>query len=214
MFRSPLAAAGLIVAASAFAAPAEAGFVTLTGEYVLSETTDESLCDPETELCRLESFSLSDPDVYAVVTFTVSDETLALGSGGFVPPGSALTAFEFVLQGGGPSDGTYTLADLDSFILDVGGPLELSADLIGQANFLDFNFFTSLGVTGVAPNTLSVGGSGGEPMPRSTTLIEPYDLTLSSLTVADAAVPLPAAGLLLAPALLGLVGLRRRRRGA
>ena len=211
MFRSPLAAAALLVAASAFAAPAEAGFVTLTGEYALSETTDESLCDPETELCRLEPLSLSDPDVLAIVTFTVSDETLALGTRGFVSPGSALTAFEFVLQGGGPSDGTYTLADLDSFIVTVEGPLDLSADLIGQANFLDFNFFTGLGVTGASPNTLSVGGSGDGPTPLSGGLLEPYQLTLSSLTVADAAVPLPAAGLLLAPALLGLLGLRRRR---
>jgi MYXO-CTERM domain-containing protein len=215
MLRVLTAAAFLAAAAPGLAL---AGTVSFSGEYVLA---DELLFDPCLEEridCRSQGFADASAPVVATVAFTVTEEIVA-GGGSVIPfdattpPG--LLAFEFVLQGGGPSDGTYTLGDVTGLVFTTEGPLDLSQDLIGQLAFLDFNFFTDGPVTGVAPNRVGVGGGGALIVQGfSAGLLEPYEIELSSLRATSSPVPVPAAGLMLAPAALALVALRRRRRSA
>jgi hypothetical protein len=113
-------------------------------------------------------------------------------------------SFSLTISGAGSGNGTFNLAAQSSnlYVWHLLGPVNLDAQLVGQANFVDFNFCVSsscVGPTvplGVAVQTIEVLG-GDELL-----------LTSMAPTPLPAALPLFATGL----GALGLLGWRRRRK--
>ncbi|MEM6638910.1 MAG: hypothetical protein AAF610_03325 [Pseudomonadota bacterium] len=116
--------------------------------------------------------------------------------------------FELTITGSANMDGDYTLADLGpsngSWVWQLAGPLDLTQNLVGQANFTDFNWLCEINGGGPC--------AAGTPQGLGPLLIGDglgEDLALISMT----AVPLPGAVWLLGSALLG-VAVRARTTGA
>lgn len=138
-------------------------------------------------------------------------------SGNF--PGSGITAFSITVENGLGSS-TFGLSDFDAFIFFSSGPLDGTIDLVGQANFQDFNFFGPE-LSGVEPFVFSEGGfrprfaalSIGNPERPEGPEGDLYTLT-SFAPATVAAVPLPAGGVLLITGLLGLAAARRKKKSA
>lgn len=144
----------------------------------------------------------------ATGSITIDDASGALSSPGFTDyygaiAGSAFSDFTITITDAASGNGTFTQAGGDFFevAFTTFGVLDLSQDLVGQANFYDFNVFTSIGAG--APK-----GTGLFKLSTSEGLGD--QLVLTSMTVrAAAVVPLPSAawaGL----GLLGIMGVKRR----
>lgn len=124
----------------------------------------------------------------------------------FDHPNSPYVDFTVTIVGAQLHNGTYSMAndDFDQGFWESTGPLDLSADLIGQANFDGFNYWSTdyFNIPSNAQqNILSTA-------PRSSANDQ---LVMTSMMAQVSVVPLPPAawtGL----GLLGVMGVRRRMR--
>jgi hypothetical protein len=116
-----------------------------------------------------------------------------------------VTAFSITVADATSGNGTFGLPHVTNWIWRVSAPLNLTAELVGQSGFEDFNWcgFDFTGCTapapgGVAPFTLRANAETGDvlrlvSMRQATTVPEPATLALISL------------------GLLGIAGRRRRK---
>jgi hypothetical protein len=120
-----------------------------------------------------------------------------------------VAAFAITIAGASSGNGTFGLAQVTNWIWDVSAPLDLGAELVGQAGFGDFNWCVDLfdGCTAPAP-----GGIG--PFSIQTNAETGDLLQLASMKPATATpTPVPEPGSLALFAVgLGLAGLRLMRR--
>jgi hypothetical protein len=140
-------------------------------------------------------------------TITFDDAVLPnIGDFGNVSSAAlGVTAFSITVAGASSGNGTFGLPHVTNWIWRLFAPLNLTAELVGQSGFQDFNWcgfdFTGCMAPapgGIAPFTLRANAETGDilqlvSMRQATTVPEPATLALISL------------------GLLGFAGLRRRK---
>jgi hypothetical protein len=141
----------------------------------------------------------------AVGTITFDDAVLPNpGSLANVPAASlGIDSFSITVTGASSGNGTFGLADVDNWVWILSAPLNLNAELVGQAGFSDFNWCAAgfIGCTAPAP--------GGIAAFTIQTNAETGDaLGLVSMTPVPEPVPVALVGIALVG--LGLKGLRKR----
>ena len=112
-------------------------------------------------------------------------------------PGTGVTAFSITVVDAVSGNGTFDSGDILDIVLEVDGPLDTTRDLVGQADFANFNV---VGI-GQAPSEnfffrIATNGGTGETLELASFI--PREV--------DAPIPLPAPAFLLLAALLGLWG--------
>ena len=174
------------------------------------------------------------PASASIITFDLSYSGAALGNSaigtGFIsfddtvlpniavheanvfPATLGIVNFSITISGASSGNGTFGLSDFaglpDGWVWDLAGPLNLSANLVGQANFNDFNwcaFSISCGSStapgGVGTFTIATAGETGNSLVLTS-------MSPTSPTPLPAALPLFATGL----GAFGLLGWRRKRK--
>jgi len=125
-------------------------------------------------------------------------------SGGYINLGSpaSFQSFALTIENASSGNGSFSIAnsDFSDVFLNTGAGLDFSMNLVGQATFYDFNFFSQsggVGPTGWGPNIF--GTDNG--------FVELLELTSMTVQV----VPLPPAAFA-GLGLLGVLGIKRRYR--
>jgi hypothetical protein len=163
----------------------------------------------------------------AVATGTITMDPSVLATSGYndnsgyaLPANPFATSFSITISGASSGNGTFTLGDFDTVLINLNGTLDFTKELVGQAtagdpwgtpdgNGGDFNLLNQTKPGNpAAPNgtiyfTLTTDAGSGDPM------------LLTSFRPAPSAVPEPS-GIILVSTGLGLTGiaiLRRRRIG-
>ncbi len=145
----------------------------------------------------------------ATGSLTIDTSILDIAAGAtaaefFGSSGSPFVDFAITIEDAQTNNGTFSFADghISLGIWEATGPLDLGADLIGQTNFINFNFWpTSINLPGNAP-----------PGILNTHRDSPANdqLVMTSMIAQNVAVvPLPPAGWA-GLGLLGVLGVRRR----
>ncbi|HCT46124.1 MAG: hypothetical protein CMJ35_04790 [Phycisphaerae bacterium] len=153
---------------------------------------------------------ISGSNASATGSLTIDTSILDIAGGesiwrAFDHPNSPYVDFTVTIVGAQLHNGTYSMAndDFDQGFWEASGPLDLSADLIGQANFDGFNYW-SIDYANIPSNAQQNILSTA---PRSSTAND--QLVMTSMMAQVSVVPLPPAawtGL----GLLGVMGVRRR----
>jgi hypothetical protein len=134
------------------------------------------------------------------------ESTLLPNPGDFtnVPAASlGISAFSITISEAGSGNGTFGLASVTNFIWRVSTPIDLGAELVGQAGFEDFNWCgflfddcTPPAPGGVLPMTIQTNAETGD--------------TLFMVSMRSTAVPEPESWMLTAIGGLGLIWLGSR----
>ena len=125
------------------------------------------------------------------------------------PTSLGIVGFTITISGSNSGNGAFGLTDFSAYpngwIWSLTAPINLGAELVGQAGFLDFNWCAGTPSCG---NPLAPGGTSPFLI---TTSGETRD-TLALISMAPAAVPVPAAFWFLGSALSGLLGISVRKK--
>ena len=139
----------------------------------------------------------------ASATFKLDTDYLSSNEFSMLMPDGVqwITDIDMTVLGSASGNGNFTSADFDQAYFNHFGTVDFSQDLVGQANFVDFNLFSMSGApTGVEPNLMVTRGFEEG--------ISGESLVLTSLTTS--AVPEPSALALLGLGTVGFIARRRR----